>query len=124
MKRALLLLGITFFVIAAYAQPQVGIDSVKNYEGQIVKVCTKVYGGKYLESVKGSPTLINCGANYPNALLTILIWGDKRGNFKNPPEKYYTDKTICVIGKVVIYKGSPEIIVNNENQIEVQTDSK
>lgn len=96
------------------------VDGLEQYEGKIVKVCTKIYGTKFLDNNGGKPTFLNAGGAFPNAPLTILIWGDNRKNFKNAPEKYYDGKNVCITGKVVIYKGKPEIIVTKEDEIVVQ----
>lgn len=98
----------------------VGLNVLEQYEGKLVKVCTKIYGTKFLDNNGGKPTFLNAGAAFPNSPLTILIWGDNRKNFKNAPEKYYDGKDVCITGKIVMYKGKPEIIVTKEDEIEVK----
>jgi len=55
--------------------------------GETVIVCTKIFGGKYLENAKDAPTFLNAGGNYPNAPLTIVIWAEAervlKTNLKN-----------------------------------------
>ncbi len=96
-------------------------EEAAKYEGKMVKVCTKIYGGKYNEASKTAPTLLNAGGDYPGNPLTLVIWNDKRANFKNAPEVFYKGKDVCVTGVVKIYKGKPEIIVMNEEQIQLNT---
>ncbi len=120
MKRILFLSLIVSLPFISFCQQEVSLDSVQYHVGDIVKVCAKIYGTKYLKSTKSAPTFLNAGANYPNALLTILIWGDKRDGFTNAPEIYYNGKDLCVTGKITLYKGKPEIIVNHEDQIELK----
>jgi micrococcal nuclease len=36
-----------------------------------------------------------------------------------PPEKWFADKTVRVRGEIKLYRGSPEIIVDDESQIEI-----
>lgn len=98
----------------------VPVEDVASYEGKVVTVCTKVYGGKYLDRSNGEPTLLNLGANFPNSLLTVMIWGNKRKNFPKDPEVFYVGKQVCVTGRVVMYKGKPEIIIEKESEITVQ----
>ncbi len=100
--------------------PTVPISEAQNYEGKEVKICTRVYGTKFLSSSGRKPTFLDLGAPYPDSPLTIVIWGDDRGNFPNPPETYYRDKDICVTGRILIYKGKPEIIVRDPHQIIVK----
>lgn len=98
----------------------VDVNKLFDYEGKLVKVCSKVYGTKFLESVRNKPTFLNVGGDYPNSPLTILIWGDSRANFSDIPEKLYLGKNICVTGKVLIYKGKPEIVISKESEIEIK----
>ena len=104
----------------AMAQQEIKIEDAAKHEGDSVKLCTKIFGSKYFENSSRSPTLLNAGAKYPDAPLTIVIFGESRPAFKNKPEEFYTDKQVCVTGKVVIYKGKPEIIITTEAQIVVQ----
>ncbi len=104
--------------VAEVAPKMIKLEETTKYVGEIVKVCTKIYGGKYIESSK-APTLLNAGADFPDNPLTLVIWSDKRANFKNPPEVFYKGKDVCVTGKVQLYKGKPEIVVTAEEQIQL-----
>ena len=84
--------------------------------GQKVTVCSKVYGVKSLEKV----SFINLGANYPNSLLTVVIFASDKVNFKEPIESLYTDKNICVTGTLKEYNGKPEIIISKPEDITIQ----
>ena len=97
---------------------EIPAESAAQYEGKLVKVCAKVANVKYVDN-GGHPTYISLGANFPNQLLTVLIWGDGRETFKNKPETL-DGKDICVTGKIVMYKGKPEIIVSKEEEIAVK----
>ena len=59
--------------LSSFAQQEIKIDDAKNHVGDSVKICTKIYGGKYLENSKGTPTFLNAGGYFPNAPLTIVI---------------------------------------------------
>jgi DNA/RNA endonuclease YhcR with UshA esterase domain len=62
-------------------------------------------------------TFLNVGADYPDSPLTVVIYSDKLQNFSFKPSDYYKGKTICIIGRIKIYKGKPEIISNSEHDI-------
>jgi len=83
-----------------------------------VKICSKIYGGKYLEQTKGSSTFLNVGGNYPDAPLTLVIWNDVRKQFKYMPEDILKGKDVCIYGKIILYKNKPEIVISNPNQIQ------
>jgi hypothetical protein len=82
MKKLILFALITFFYITTFCQTKISIDSVSKYMGQRVSVCSKVSGVKSLEKV----SFINLGTNYPNSLLTIVIFAGDKVNFKLPIE--------------------------------------
>lgn len=103
--------------VSAFAQMQIKIEDAAKHAGDSVKICSKIYGGKYLESAKNSPTFLNVGGSYPDALLTLVIWNDNRKLFKKPPEEYYKGAQVCITGRIKIVKGKPEMIVSNPDQI-------
>ena len=83
-----------------------------------VKLMAKIYDGKYIESAEGRPTFLNVGNKYPHELLALVIWGDVRNQFKSPPEQIYNKG--CeqwIVGKIILYKNKPEIIITSPNQI-------
>jgi hypothetical protein len=45
------------------------------------------------------------GADYPNNLLTVVIFGEDRQKFTGFPELLYANKNICVTGKLQDFKG-------------------
>ena len=112
---ALFLLG-----SACYAQQEIKIEDAAKHEGDSVTICTKIFGARYFETSNRSPTLLNAGAKYPDAPLTIVIFGENRPAFKNKPEEFYTDKNICVTGRIAMYKGKPQIVLTSESQIVVK----
>lgn len=120
MKRLICTLIFGFIVFMAHAQLEIKIEDAAKHEGDSVTICTKIFGGRYFENSNRAPTLLNAGAKYPDAPLTIVIFGENRSNFKNKPEEFYTDKNICVTGRILMFKGKPEIILNNETQIVIK----
>lgn len=95
------------------------MDELNQHTGDSVKVCTKIFGGIYLDRSKGAPTLLDAGGKYPDALLTLFIGQETRKQFKEAPESFYKDKDVCITGRVKLYKGKPEIEIYDEKQIEV-----
>lgn len=110
---------VLFLSIFAKAQQEVKIDDLNNHTGDSIKVCTKIFGGIYLEKSKGAPTLLDAGGKYPDAPLTLLIWGEARKQFKEAPDYFYKNKDVCITGRIKLYKGKPEIEIFNEKQIQV-----
>ncbi len=96
------------------AQKEINIVDAKNYAGDNVRICTKIYGGRYFE--RDSLTLLNAGGYYPNAPLTVVIRAAARKEF-NKPEEYFRGSEVCLTGKVEIYKNKPQIEIKSKDQI-------
>ena len=97
----------------------VPLDSVANYEGKTITVCSKVQS-TYVTKGEKKTTYINFGKPYPNTTFTVVIFETDAAKFKNTPSEFLKDKNVCITGKVKIYKGKPDIIVNSEEQIKVE----
>ena len=104
-------------VLAVKAQKPVKLEEIASHIGDSVVVSGKVYSTRYFENAKDAPTLLNLGEPFPNQLLTVVVYGPYRKNFKDTPETVYKDKTVQVTGKVELYKGKPQIIVQDASQL-------
>lgn len=105
-------------MIAAFAHAGTAITASEaaSHVGQSATVCGNVADGKYAARTKGQPTFLNLDKPYPNAIFTILIWGENRSRFGTPETKYL-EKRVCVTGKIQEYRGAPEIIATDPAQI-------
>ena len=61
---------------------------------------------------------LNIGGKYPNQAFTAFIPSSSASQFSNPQQ--YEGRTLAVSGKIALYKGKPEIIVNSPSQISVK----
>ncbi len=96
-------------------------DKAKDHIGDRATVWGLVAGTRYGATSSGKPTWLNIGRDYPSSeRFVVIIWGENRGNFPQPPEDYYLGKTICVTGLIQEYEGIPQIEVTDPSQIEVQ----
>ncbi|MBS1532761.1 MAG: S1/P1 nuclease [Bacteroidetes bacterium] len=93
------------------AAPVIEISDAGNHIGQTVKVTAKAYSSRDM----GSFTLVNLGASYPNQLLTLVLRGDAKRKGQD-----IDGKMVTVTGKVIDYKGKPEIEVRDPSQLSVQ----
>lgn len=94
-------------------------DKAKDHIGDRTTVCGPVAGTKYGATSSGRPTWLNVGKDYPSSeRFVVIIWGENRGNFPQPPESYYDGKSICVTGLIQEYDGIPQIEVTTPDQIE------
>lgn len=108
---------LTILTFSSFAQLEIKIEDVRNHIGDSGTIRAKIYGGKYIQSAKGSPTFLNLGDDYPNAPLTLVIWEDIRKQFKAAPEEFYENRQTIISGKIVLYKDKPEIVITDPKQI-------
>jgi hypothetical protein len=84
----------------------VSLEYAASHVGEMVSVIGKVADQKEVAGMM----LLNMGASYPNQVLTIVL----KGNALKAYQQKTCDK-VGAIGKVVLYKGKPEIVVNDSN---------
>ena len=114
---------ITFLVIAflgiCNAQQKIPESELEKYVDKKIEYCNRVHG-TFVSKGNKKVILLNMGADYPNHELVIAIFEGDWKKFDYKPAEFLKGKDICITGKLVMYKGKPEIIVNNPNQISVQ----
>jgi DNA/RNA endonuclease YhcR with UshA esterase domain len=110
------MLLIVLLIEPVQAQKKLTASEAKTHIGETVTVCGNVVSTRYAASTKGQPTFLNLDKPYPNQIFTVLIWGSDRAKF-GKPEADYQDKRICVTGKVAEYRGVPEIVAPDPQQI-------
>jgi hypothetical protein len=118
MKKILLFILVLLFTQSNFAQTLTPEEAAKHV-GDSVKVCGKIYGGRFFETSNGAPTLLNMGAAYPASPITIVLYSDVRAKMGNAPEIQLKDKNVCVSGRVTLHKEKPQIVIANAAQLEV-----
>jgi len=83
-------------------------EQAENYIGQIVTVQMDRAYCSYHPDVKGSPTFCN-DAPYPTHDFTMLVWSQDWSD--------YDGRCICVYGKVTLYEGKPEIVLESRSNV-------
>ncbi|MFB9843648.1 hypothetical protein [Mucilaginibacter ginsenosidivorans] len=112
MKRcAIFSLFIVLAIYSASAQTKIRAKDAAKHIGETVTITDKIYGTKLFENT--NMTLLDMGGSHPNQYLTIVINGADRPKFKDKPEDYYKGANVSVTGKIIDYKGKPEIIVTD-----------
>lgn len=108
-----------FQAAPAIAQRKLPAIEAKNHIGEEATVCGKVVTTRYAATTRGRPTFLSLDKPYPGQVLTVLIWGENREKFGTPEEKY-RDQKVCVAGKITEYRGTPEMVVSDPKDIELQ----
>jgi hypothetical protein len=112
----LMLFVVSFLAAAAQAQRKLAPADAKDHFGETASVCGTVVSTRYASSTKGQPTFLNLDKAYPNQVFTVLIWGSNRAKF-GAPESEYKGKRICVTGKIENFRGVPEIVASDPQQV-------
>lgn len=119
MKKMHLLLLVLLLLGKINAQEKTSEDDLTQYLNKKVEYCDQVFGTFVSKGTK-KVILLNLGANYPNHRLVVAIFEGDWHNFPYQPAEYLKNKEICVKGKLILYKGKPEIIVKSPDQITVK----
>jgi len=109
MKKILLFLLMFNFIFAS-----ISTTEAKNHIGENIEVCGKVDG---VYHHRNGHIFLNLDGKYPNQKMSVIIWKDYVNNFKG---FHFLDKSICVKGLIKIYKGIPEMFLENKNQLRFQ----
>jgi hypothetical protein len=69
------------------------------------------------KGIRGNPTYLNMGKRYPDHPFTVVIWGRDFMQFPMGQLKSYEGRQIAVTGLVEEYRGKPQIVVKEVEQI-------
>jgi DNA/RNA endonuclease YhcR with UshA esterase domain len=68
-----------------------------------------------VNTVRTGVTFIDLGGKFPDNVFTAVILSDDAGKFPNVGA--FNGKTVDITGKVVLYKGKPQVVLNDAAQI-------
>src|SRR5580658_6388294 len=118
--RAILALSFALFLVPSdQAQKKITALEAKDHINESATVCGNVVSARFSASTKGQPTFLNLEKPYPNQIFTVVIWGSDRAKF-GTPETEYKGKRICVTGKIENFRGVPEIVASDPQQIKAE----
>lgn len=115
-----LYLALTSFTSIVYSQDYITPENAGEHIRETQTVCGTVASTNYAIRSKDQPTFLNLNQPYPNHIFTVVIWGEYRAKFNNPPETFYKGKGICVKGMITEYRGKPQIEVKEPLQIKIK----
>lgn len=89
--------------------------------GEQVTAYGPVKGTSFHSASEYGQTYIDMGKQYPDEKrLSLIIWGEDRGNFPEAPENMYRDRTIAVTGVPYVYNDEAVYIkVSSPSQIQI-----
>jgi DNA/RNA endonuclease YhcR with UshA esterase domain len=101
--------------LSTFGQTKITAKDASKHLNENVMVCDQIFGGKYLSGA--GITLIDVGGSHPSELLTLVIKGEDRKKFSSAPEDTFKGKKVCITGQIIDYKGKPEIMITDPEQI-------
>ena len=102
-----------FKALTATYKNGIDVRDAANYIGKQVTVCSRVVGIRSGTTI----TQISLDQKYPNSTLTIIVKAENYSKFSAPIEQLFKDQNVCISGTVEDYKGKPQIIVEDPDQI-------
>lgn len=81
--------------------------------------CGIVADVRFARSNEGPAMFVDLGRPHPIETLQVVIPRRDIGHF-TPSPAYWEGKTICVSGPVKRYRGRPEIVARNSDQIQIK----
>ncbi|WP_236888840.1 hypothetical protein [Desulfoluna limicola] len=92
------------------------IKSPNDYAGQKVSLIVKIC---QVSSLKNGLLIFNVGGDYPNHKFSIVVYKEISEKIQYP--NTYKNKEVIVSGILSTYKGKPQIVLNDVNQISIPT---
>jgi DNA/RNA endonuclease YhcR with UshA esterase domain len=102
--------------LAQTPPPTIAPAAAKDHVGEQVTVEGVV--GEVHHAASGRATFIDIGGRYPNNPFAAVIFESDAGKFANVDA--LDGKTIDVTGRIRLYRGAPEIILNDPGQIKAK----
>ena len=96
----------------------ISYQDASKYIGQKKTVEGTIIGTYKHANTEGGIIFLNFHDPY-EGYFTAVIWSDNWDKFPESPDIYYKNMKVRVTGKIEEHKGSPEIVVNDIDQIEV-----
>jgi DNA/RNA endonuclease YhcR with UshA esterase domain len=115
------LLALAFLLVAGAAPvlaqvPAIAPGAAKSHIGEQVTVEGVV--SEVHHAASGRATFIDMGGRYPNNAFAAVIFESDAGKFPNVDA--LDGKTVDVSGRIQLYRGKPEIILNDPGQIKAK----
>ncbi|HEY0245649.1 MAG TPA: hypothetical protein VGC01_08810 [Mucilaginibacter sp.] len=116
MKKLILASIVALFAFTASAQTKIAPKDASKHIGEEVSITGKIFGSKFFANT--NMTLLDVGGFNPNQDLTVMIAGADRSKF-GKPEEDFKGKEVTITGKIIDYKGKPEIVVTEPAQLKI-----
>lgn len=100
---------------------EISLRDIRNYIGDSVQFCSRVFKTRYFEASADKPTVLDVQANFTDPLVNVVILEKDRLNFSSAPEKRYLNKDVCISGLVSLRNNVPYLEVRSSEQVKVKS---
>lgn len=90
-------------------QPILSSGEAAQHIGENRTVCGQIVNTHIATSSHGTPTFVDIDQPWPNQVFDLVIWGDNKADIGNFPKA----GKICASGRIQLYKGHPEIFLQD-----------
>lgn len=89
--------------------PPINLRSTEasDHVGEVARVCGEVVSKHTADGSSGKPTFINLDRAFPSQTFTVVVWDKDASAVGELPES----GNLCVTGTVLMYRGTPEIVI-------------
>lgn len=94
-------------VLAQAPQPPISAVEAAQHVGENRTVCGSIVNEYTAATTHGTPTFVDLDQPYPHQIFDLVIWGDNKDDVGSFPKS----GKICASGKIILYKGRPEILL-------------
>lgn len=101
-------------LVAQNPSTQVSDSLASKHVGEMTTVVGYVVS---VRTTRSGTTFLNLGHPYPNQSFTGVIFRSNAAQFPNPNQ--WQGQRVLVTGRIRLYQGKPEIILENATQISV-----
>ena len=104
-----------------HALKEISVKDIRNYIGDSVSFCSKVFRARYFNDSEDGPTLLDVQADFSDPFVNVVILEKDRPKFSGTPEESYLNKDVCISGVVRLRNNVPYLAVHTPKQIRMHT---
>ncbi|MBB1286438.1 energy transducer TonB [Flavisolibacter sp. BT320] len=103
------------------AVKEIQVKNIRNYIGDSVTFCSKVFRTRYYKDSEDGPTLLDVQADFSDPFVNVVILEKDRAKFNGIPEERFLNQDVCISGVVRLRNNIPYLAVQSPAQIRIQT---
>ena len=107
-----------FFSMSAFGQNKISAADASRHYGETITICGTIPQDNFIIDTKTKNAFLILGTGSPNQQVTVVVPAAAAKKVINKPKNYYSNKNVCVTGKVVALNGKPEMVISDQDKIQ------